>query len=193
MPPVGVLKTRRDLVPNFGFFPASIVASRTAWVDDLVVVVITSARNGGYQMNKRWRCTMRLSFWFIAIVVSILPILRATRVGVFQGYDALVAINGSGLLRDVIFLAVAASVASTTELLYNLITKSHDLPDWIRATCGIFLAYFIYVMVYGTERFAELAVKNAPVSPTDLNYDLAFVGVCLLFTLFAQFTVVFGE
>jgi|GEM_PF-4367998 len=144
-------------------------------------------------MSKQWRCTMRLSFWLIAIIVSLLPIFRATKVGPSQGFDALAAINGSGLLRDVVFLAVAASVASTTELLYNLITKSQHLPDWIRATSGIFLTYFIYVMVYGTERFADLAVNNVAVSPTDLNYDLAFVGICLLFTLFAQFTVVFGE
>ena len=132
-------------------------------------------------MHAVWRVPIRAGIWFLAIWVALLPVGLAARTSILHPVALAEAANKIGLFRDFYFVAIIMVVASMGNVLYSFTKKA---PDWVRGL-GIFVClYYVFVLLWGSTRFVELA--HAAIPPTDLYDDLIFVGVAALITLLTE-------
>lgn len=140
-------------------------------------------------MGPMLRMPIRAALWFLAVFAALFPIATASKVPFYHPLDVAAAANSIGLFRDFYYIAIIITVASFCNVLYSFVKQA---PNWLRAL-GIFVClYYVFVLLYGSTRFAEIAFHgNVPLS--DLRDDLIFVGLSVLITLATEVGIAFNE
>jgi hypothetical protein len=99
--------------------------------------------------------------------------------------------NEKLLFRDFFFVVVVLVAASLGDILYSYTKDS--VPVWFRGLSLLACLYYVYVLIYGVSRFAELTEIHNPIGQEDLFDDLWFMGTAIAITLLAELAISLTE
>jgi hypothetical protein len=144
-------------------------------------------------MGAKWRATLRMGVWLLVAFIGLYPVchalhLRPTVRLIFLAEAA----NQKMLFRDYFFIVVILVSASFGNIIYCIVNGSR-LANWMRGLFGLATLYYLYVLVYGVSRFAELTETMVPVPLEDLHDDLWFMGLAIFVTLLAELAISLTE
>jgi hypothetical protein len=144
-------------------------------------------------MGPKWRATLRVGIWLLAAFIGLYPVCHALhlRPTVRLVYLAEIA-NQKMLFRDYFFVVVVLVSASFGNIIYSIV-NGERLANWMRGLFGLATLYYLYVLVYGVSRFAELTEGQKPVPLEELHDDLWFMGLAIFVTLLAELAISLTE
>ncbi|RZK25540.1 MAG: hypothetical protein EOO63_15885, partial [Hymenobacter sp.] len=135
---------------------------------------------------------IRAAIWLMAALIALYPVCHAVHMRPTLNIVSLAAAANSKLLfRDFFFIVVVLVAASFGNILYSF-TKDAT-RTWFKGLSVLACLYYLYVLIYGVSRFAELTEMKIPISADDLGDDLSFMAIAGAITLLAELAISLTE
>ncbi len=139
-------------------------------------------------------CGIRLILWALAIAIAMFPSLHAAGLTPSTDIQTMADhVNNVGFFRDFFFIVVVCGILGLSNILYTIIMRRGSIHIWSALAGTACMAYFAYILVYGTTRFVEIAKLKLPVPTVDLGHDLDTIRNVLILGIFTEIIVAFSE
>lgn len=131
-----------------------------------------------------WRVVVRVGIWLIGLLVALAPTLHTSGVRPWHIGTMAGQVNQAGFFRDFFFVSIVITIVSATNLLERLFIGRWYRADWAKVIAFVALLYYLFTLVYGTLRFAQIASVHQPL--TDIEEDVAVIVVTLVASLVTE-------
>lgn len=121
---------------------------------------------------------VRAVLWLSAVILTTFPILASSKTSFTLNLGTLAnSANQSGLLRDFILIPIFISTIGIINLLNSFFSfrRAPEMPYLFFISTIILMFYFIFTILYSTNRFSDLAALSHYPTSSDLSHDVDIV------------------
>lgn len=147
------------------------------------------------QRNRVLSCLVRPTLWGLAIIVALFPALQVSKAGVFDFDIAQMArmTNAAGFFRDFFYITIVIAILALSNMLDSVL-RSHNKVNDFSVICFVLLgAYFIYILLFGTSHFIEIATIHEALNERDFAHDYNIIRTTMLAGLATEIIIALRE